>query len=102
MLQKADYAKRIASIMGLSLPVLCFILPLNRLRVHPPSSLLCCFLNNSVCENTCLRTYLTSAKKSKLPSHQVLGMFALEVNGILQATPPKLRREMGLLLLFSH
>ena len=39
--------------------------------------------------------YLPSAKKSKLPS-QVFGVFALEVNEILQATPPKLRREMGM------
>ena len=41
------------------------------------------------------KKYLPSAKKSKLPSHQVFGVFALEVNKILQATPPKLRREMG-------
>ena len=39
---------------------------------------------------------MPSAKKCKLPSHQVFGVFALEVNGILQATPPKLRREMGM------
>ena len=42
-----------------------------------------------------LKIYLSSAKKSKLPSHQVFGVFALlEVNKILQATPSKLRREM--------
>ena len=40
--------------------------------------------------------YLSSAKKSKLPSHQVFGVFALEVNKSLQATPPKLSREMGM------
>ena len=39
---------------------------------------------------------MPSTKKSKLPSHQVFGAFALEVNEILQATPPKLRREMGM------
>ena len=50
----------------------------------------------SVCENTFLKIYLPSAKKSKLPSHQVFGVFALEVNKILQATPSKLRREMGI------
>ena len=44
-----------------------------------------------------LKIYLSSAKKSKLPSHQVFGVFALlEVNKILQATPSKLRREMGM------
>ena len=49
------------------------------------------------CEkNTFLKNYLPSAKKSKLPSHQVFGVFALEVNKILQATPPKLRRETGM------
>ena len=42
------------------------------------------------------RNSLPSAKKSKLPSHQVFGVFALEVNRILQATPSKLRREMGM------
>ena len=31
-----------------------------------------------------------------MPSHQVLGVFALEVNEILQATPPKLRRDVGM------
>ena len=40
--------------------------------------------------------YLPSANKGKLPSHQVFGVFALEVNKILQATPSKLRREMGM------
>ena len=40
--------------------------------------------------------YLPSAKKNKLPSHQVFGVFALEVNEILRATPPKLGREMGM------
>ena len=49
---------------------------------------------NSVCENTFLKIYLPSAKKSKLPTHQVFGVFALEVNKILQATPSKLGREM--------
>ena len=43
-----------------------------------------------------LKFYLPSGKKSKLPSHQVFGVFALEVNKILQATPSKLRREMGM------
>ena len=52
--------------------------------------------NLSVCENTFLKIYLPSGKKSKLPSHQVFGVFALEVNRILQATPSKLRREMGM------
>ena len=55
-----------------------------------------CSCVKSVCENTFLKIYLPSAKKSKLPSHQVLGVFALEVNKILQATPSKLRREMGM------
>ena len=50
----------------------------------------------SVCENTFLKIYLPSAKKSKLPSHQDFGVFALEVNEIVQATPSKLRREMGM------
>ena len=50
----------------------------------------------SVCENTLLKNYLPSAKKSKSPSHQVFGVFALEVNKILQATPSKFRREMGM------
>ena len=40
-----------------------------------------------------LKINLPSAKKSKLPSHQVFGVFALEVNK-MQATPSKLRREM--------
>ena len=40
--------------------------------------------------------YLPSANKGKLPSHQVFGVFALEVNKILQAAPSKLRREMGM------
>ena len=40
--------------------------------------------------------YLPSAKKTKLPSHQDFGEFALELQKILQATPPKLRREMGM------
>ena len=49
----------------------------------------------------CLRKYvskfyLPSAIKSTSSSHQVFGVFALEVNKILQATPPKLRREMGM------
>ena len=35
-------------------------------------------------------------KGSTLPSHQCLGVFALEVNEILQATPPKWRREQGM------
>ena len=39
---------------------------------------------------------MPSAKKSKLPSHQVFGVFVLEVNKVLQATPSKLRREMGM------
>ena len=42
-----------------------------------------------------LKIYLLSAEKSKLHS-QVFGVFALEVNKILQATPSKLRREMGM------
>ena len=50
----------------------------------------------SVGENTFIKNYSPSAKKSKLPSHQVFGVFALEVNKILQATPSKLRREMGM------
>ena len=51
---------------------------------------------SSVCGNTFLETFLLSAKKSKVPFHQVFGVFALEVNKILQATPSKLRREMGM------
>ena len=41
---------------------------------------------------------LPSAKKCKVPSHQVLSVFAIliEANEILRATPPKLRREMGM------
>ena len=38
----------------------------------------------------------TSGTKTKLPSHHDFGEFALEVKKILQATPPKLRREMGI------
>ena len=45
--------------------------------------------------STFLEIYLPSAEKSKSPSHQVFGVFALEVNKILQATPSKLTREMG-------
>ena len=45
-------------------------------------------------ENAFLEIYFPSAKKIKFPSHQVFCVFALEVNEILQATPPKLRREM--------
>ena len=52
--------------------------------------------HQSVCENTFLKIYWPSAKKSKLPSHQVFGVFALEVNKILLATSSKLRREMGM------
>ena len=53
--------------------------------------------NKTVCENTFfLKICLPSAKKSKLPSHQVFGVFALEVKKILQVTPSKLRREMGM------
>ena len=48
------------------------------------------------CGNTFLKKLLPSAKKSKLPSHQGFGVFALKVNKILQATPSKLRREMGM------
>ena len=49
----------------------------------------------------CLRKYvflnvLAFRIKTKLPSHQDFGEFALEVKKILQATPPKLRREMGM------
>ena len=43
--------------------------------------------------NTFIKNYFPSATKSKLQS---LGVFALEVNEILQATPPKLRREKGM------
>ena len=35
-------------------------------------------------------------KKTKWPSHQDFGEFALKVKKILQAAPPKLRREMGM------
>ena len=38
---------------------------------------------------TFLKMYLPSAKKSKLPSHHVFGVFVLEANKILQATPSK-------------
>ena len=41
------------------------------------------FFYNSVCENAFLKIYLPSTKKSKLPSHQVFGVFALEVNKIM-------------------
>ena len=51
---------------------------------------------NSVCENTFLKNCVPSAEKHKLPSHQVVGVFALEVNKILQATPSNLRREMDM------
>ena len=49
----------------------------------------------------CLRKYVYNKMtclllKEYLPSHQVFGVFALEVNKILQATPSKLRREMGM------
>ena len=50
----------------------------------------------SVCEKTFIKIYFPPSTKSKLPSHQVFGMIALEVNEILQTTPPKLRREMGM------
>ena len=45
---------------------------------------------------------MPAAKKSKLRSHQVFGVFALEVNKILQATPPKLRREMGMCAIITY
>ena len=38
----------------------------------------------------------TSGTKSKLHSHQDFVVFALEVKKILQATPSKLMREMGM------
>ena len=38
----------------------------------------------------------TYAKKSEFPSHHDVGVFADGVNQILQATPPKLRREEGM------
>ena len=38
----------------------------------------------------------TGGTKTNLRSHQDFGEFALEVKKILQATPPKLRREMGM------
>ena len=49
----------------------------------------------------CLRKYVSKnllafRTKSKLPSHQDFGVFALEVKKIQQATPSKLRREMGM------
>ena len=50
----------------------------------------------SVCEITFSKIYLPCAKKYKLLSHQVFGVFALEVNKIRQATPSILRREMGM------
>ena len=49
----------------------------------------------SVCEITFSKIYLPCAKKYKLLSHQVFGVFAIEVNKILQATPSKLRIETG-------
>ena len=39
--------------------------------------------------------YLPSAKKSKLPSHQVFGVFALEANKIVQASPSKIEKGNG-------
>ena len=42
-----------------------------------------------------LKIYLPSAKKGKLPSHQVFGVFALEVNKVLQATPSKFEKGNG-------
>ena len=67
------------------------------LHIH----VLCCFVRSedieSVCENTFLKNFWPSLKKSKLPSHQVFGVFAAEVvNKILQAMPSKLGREMGM------
>ena len=57
----------------------------------------------------CLRKYvskfyLPSAIKSTSSSHQVFGVFALliEVNKTLQATPSKLRREMGMCTTAIH
>ena len=49
-----------------------------------------------MCQNTFLEIYFPSPKKSKLPSHQVSGVFTRGVNEILHATPPKFRREMGM------
>ena len=49
-----------------------------------------------VAEGTSRGKNAPSAKKSKLPSHQVFGVFAPEVNKILPATPSKLRKEMGM------
>ena len=52
---------------------------------------------------TFLKIYLPSAKKSILPSHDVFGVFALEaLNKILQATPSKLRMEMGMCATTIH
>ena len=59
-------------------------------------------VNGGFAKKTFLENYLPSAKKSKLPSHQVFGVFALEVNKILQATPTKLRREMGMCATTIH
>ena len=39
--------------------------------------------------------YLPSAQKTKLPSHQDFGEFAIEVKKVLQATPPEYGRETG-------
>ena len=36
------------------------------------------------------------ANKNEAPSHHDFGVFADEVNQFLQATPPKLRREVGM------
>ena len=47
-------------------------------------------------QNLSVKIYLPADTKSTLPSHQVFGVFALEVNKILQGTPSKLRREMGM------
>ena len=38
---------------------------------------------------------ITWAEKSEFPSLPDFGVFASEVNQILQATPPKIRREGG-------
>ena len=41
------------------------------------------------------KTFLPLKNVNTLPSHDDLGVFALEVNIILQAMPPKLRGKVG-------
>ena len=71
----------------------------SSIRIPPACYLLSCVddvdLFSVFAKIRLLKSTCPPLKNNKLPSHQVFGVFALEVNKILQTTPSKLRREMG-------